>query len=235
MEAAAKLASARVVVALAVQRLAEVAPQISKHRAQHVVVLHESSRAFLGVVKFADIAGRSDASRRILADLISPVKPMVVRSTESADAIASAFEEHRLGEAVILDGDNLYAGLITAESVLEWLVGERRRVRAELQESLATKSRFLHAVSHELRTPLTPVLLISSAQALNQDLAEAVRRDFRTIKKHITREPKLISDLIAVAAKAPPAAAPDSMASESVNPKSPLLSFRDGRGRRSTL
>ena len=126
MANAAYLLSDRVATGFPDERLADVALRISRANAHHLVVIHESNKAFLGLIKLADIAAHRDPGNRILGDLISRTPPVVVGVKESAQVIAEMFEQHRLGEAIVTD-HGAYVGIITAESVLQWNRQQRNR------------------------------------------------------------------------------------------------------------
>lgn len=70
------------------------------------------------------------------------------------------------------------------------------QAKAAAEAANRSKDQFLAALSHELRTPLNPALLIASASAENPELPEAVRSDFKTIRKNIELEARLIDDLL---------------------------------------
>ncbi len=73
-----------------------------------------------------------------------------------------------------------------------------RVVEADLQTANQSKDRFLAFLSHELRTPLTPVLLTSSAMAVDERLPEDVRSDARMINRNIAMQMRLVDDLLDV-------------------------------------
>lgn len=207
---AAQLVCRRVATGLADEKLAEAAARIVSAGAHHCVVLHEENKRFLGLIRLADIAGRTDPGRRILGDLVSGPTPVSVHADESAVKVAERFEAQALGEAVVVDDHGGFLGLITAESVLEWSLGEHRRVelrmredeeilratQAQLQAALTSKDEFLAMLSHELRTPLNPILLIASEAARDDSLPEETRSDFATIEDNTLLEARLIDDLL---------------------------------------
>ncbi len=74
---------------------------------------------------------------------------------------------------------------------------KREKVVREMAEAAGrAKDDFLAVLSHELRTPLNPVLLIASDSAENDELAPAVRAQFKTILQNIEVEARLIDDLL---------------------------------------
>jgi CheY-like chemotaxis protein/CBS domain-containing protein len=118
------LISINVAVGLVYERLSEVARRIAASRSHYCVVLGDDGRTFMGLVRLADVAGRSNPGNRILGDLVGQITPLVVRSTEPAEGVAALFVQHSLGEAIVLDAEDHYVGLITSESVLAWSVRE---------------------------------------------------------------------------------------------------------------
>jgi signal transduction histidine kinase len=207
---ALELISTRVVVGRANDRLPDVAGHLARVGTHHLVVLHETTGHFIGVVRLADVAWRANASTRILGDLVSSVRPITVRPEESADAVSELFQKHQLGETAVVAEDGGYLGLITSESVLGWNYKELQRIqnllrleeeslgliKANLQAVAAEKERYLATLSHHLRSPLNPVLLIASARANNDQLPEEIRRDFRTIAANAAAGAKAIEDLV---------------------------------------
>jgi signal transduction histidine kinase len=86
-----------------------------------------------------------------------------------------------------------------------WPVVERSRTEEALKiardQAVAAsqaKDNFLARLSHELRTPLNPVLLRASVAAQDEDLAPAIRDEFRSIESCIRVEVRLIDDLLDV-------------------------------------
>ena len=124
---AANLISKHVATGRLDERLADVAARITAARSHHCVVLREDGVSFFGLVRFSDIATRANQGLRILGDLVAPVSPLIIRSNEDATRVADLFEQHSVGEAVVLGDNDHYLGLITAESVLEWTRNELRR------------------------------------------------------------------------------------------------------------
>lgn len=110
------------------ERLSDVAERIVSNRSNHCVVLADGGKKFVGLLRLADVARYSSAGTRILGDLLGPVGPVTVQSTEPAPAIADLFEAHDLSEAVVLENSTgNFLGLITAESVLVWSRRELKR------------------------------------------------------------------------------------------------------------
>lgn len=127
MVTAGALISLRVVLASPEDRLTDVATRMKASGAHHCVVAEGMGRHFVGLVRLADVAHYAHGGNRILADLVAPVQPVRVHASEPAQAIADLFVQHRLSEAVVVDDAERYVGLATAESVLEWAVGELKR------------------------------------------------------------------------------------------------------------
>jgi signal transduction histidine kinase len=199
----ADLASRRVVVGRIAEKLADVAARVNLGGTHHCVVLDDAGQRFVGLIQFADVVGRSQAGNRILGDLVSSVQPIRVRPHDTAAQVATLFERHELTEAVLVDGDDHYLGLITAQSVLEWSRQEYLRSQTDLAAALdrvrqasQAKDHFIAAVSHELRTPLTPVLLVASAGAADPSLSPELQRHFQMIAEHVTHEAQLVDELL---------------------------------------
>lgn len=210
MTTALELISHHVVVGRANERLPDVAAQLARLGTHYLVVLHEATGQFIGLVRLADVAWRANAGTRILGDLVSSVRPVTVHPGESATAVSGLFQLHRLGEIAVIAEDGNYVGLITIESVLAWNCAELRRIqnllrleeesleviRASLQAATTEKEKYLTKLSHTLRSPLSPVMLLASARAANDKLPEDIRKDFRTIAASAAAEAKMIDELI---------------------------------------
>lgn len=126
---AAQLVSSRIVTGTVTQRLVDVAAELRAVGAHHCVVLAEETPAFVGLIRLEDLASCANSGNRILADLVSSIRPISVRSGEDANALASMFERHGIYEAVVLEPDGAYVGLITAESFAQWSIREQRRMQ----------------------------------------------------------------------------------------------------------
>ena len=121
MALAKDLLSKRVAVGYAEEHLKALVPRLAEHRAQLAVVLERGTECFLGLVGLEEVSARQGAGTRILADLISPILPLVFSENETADNIARLLVEHDVSEAVIESVDNRFLGVVTSESVFAWL------------------------------------------------------------------------------------------------------------------
>jgi CheY-like chemotaxis protein len=124
---AAALCTNRVVTGTVEERLADLAARMKAGSTHYCLVLDESRRKFAGLIQLSDLVGVAFPANRILGDLIGGIQPVFVRPEESASHIAALFERHTLNEVVVIDDEGLCRGLITAQSVLQWTVGELRR------------------------------------------------------------------------------------------------------------
>ncbi len=152
MASAKSLISSRVVVGFAEERLSDLATRISAKRAHWCVVLENHTNRFLGLVRLAELATKTNLASRILADLISPVQPLRVREDEPAADVARLLEQHEVDEAVIATSDGHFVGLITIDSVFAWLRAEHSAEKG-------------FAGSPSLHRAVDSVLFIASAQA----------------------------------------------------------------------
>jgi CheY-like chemotaxis protein len=121
MALAKDLLSKRIAVGYGEEHLKDLLPRIAEHRAQLAVVLERGTDCFLGVIGLAEVAARQSSGTRILADLISPVLPLVFSENETADNIARLLLEHDVSEAVVESVNNRCLGVVTSESVFAWL------------------------------------------------------------------------------------------------------------------
>lgn len=121
MAFARDLLSKRVAVGYAEEHLKDLVPRLAEHRAQIAVVLERDTECFLGLVGLEEVSAYQGAGTRILADLISPIMPLVFSENETADNIARLLVEHDVSEAVIESVDNRFLGVVTSESVFAWL------------------------------------------------------------------------------------------------------------------
>lgn len=146
------------------ERLADVAPRLTKVGGHHCAVFERVGEKFLGLVRMVDVAAYANPGNRLLADLIASVEPLRVRSDESAESTAEIFEQYGLAEVVVVDPFGAFVGVATAQSALAWTVRELRRKNAELA---------LRAVSQESLESLTetatpdglPVLVVEDHES----------------------------------------------------------------------
>ncbi|MEO7598193.1 MAG: ATP-binding protein [Opitutus sp.] len=200
---AGDLISPRVVVGHSEDRLGDVAAAMKVLGAQHCAVTDRSLGTLVGVVRLADVAGFASAGNRILGDLVSPVQPLAIRTSEPAQSIIELFTRHQISEACVVNERGGYVGLATAESVLMWAIDELKnrddlldQTRSRLESASSAKDQFIAALSHELRTPLNPVVLLASEGAANQELPEPIREQFNAIATSALLEASLIDDLL---------------------------------------
>lgn len=203
MPTAHDLIAKKVAEGVETDRLGDLAVKIQTQDVHYCVVVSASDHHFVGLVRLAEVAVRSHAPNRILADLISPVKPLIVRANEPAAQVAQLFSQYQISEAVVLDARGTYLGLITARNVLEWSERQRERAeislreaRAQLEAAKRAETQLIERLSHELRTPLVPVLLLASQGAADPSVPSTLRRNFEDIAEFVAHEARLIDDLL---------------------------------------
>ena len=178
---AENLISKNVATGLLDERLADIAARITAARSHHCVVLREDGVSFFGLVRFSDIAARANPGLRILGDLIAPVSPLIIRSHENAERVADLFEQHSVGEAVVLGDNDHYVGLITAESVLAWTRNELRRSACNPEVETAASDTTVYKSEPDnrganSRSTLGSILLVEDHEPSRNALAQILRR-----------------------------------------------------------
>lgn len=131
----------RIVVGFPEERLGEIARKMALVSAQHCVVLDVSQRSVLGLIRLTDVAARTFAGNRILAELVSSVLPLTVSDTEPASEVAELFIEQGIYEAVVMSAAGTFVGLISAESAFAWLYQERQMAQQQVEELQADRAR----------------------------------------------------------------------------------------------
>ena len=179
---AVDLISTNVATGLVYEMLSEVAFRISATRSHYCVVLGDDGSSCIGVVRLADIAERTNPGSRILGDLVGQITPMTVRSDEPAEAVAALFVQHGLGEAIVVNSENRYAGLITSESVLAWSV-KALQLKANAAEPVAelpplppSVIRYVPGAPAEATTPKRLILVVEDHPASRSALLLILRR-----------------------------------------------------------
>ncbi len=140
MTTAVQLISKRVVTGQSEDRLADVAKRMRECSAEVCVVLSEARR-FLGLVRLADVAMRTSAGRRILADLIAETPPLQVDEATPASSIPDLFSQRSVYDVVVVSGESEYVGVITAESLFDWMRIEQAKAQKELEVLLDERER----------------------------------------------------------------------------------------------
>lgn len=140
MTTAGQLLSKRVVTGRAEDRLSDVAMRMRDCSAQMCVVLSEAGR-FLGLIRLPDVAMRTGAGQRILADLLTAPPPLQVDRATPAETIPELFNQNRVHDAVVISGDGQYVGVITAESLVDWMHQEQVNARHEIELLLEERER----------------------------------------------------------------------------------------------
>jgi Mg/Co/Ni transporter MgtE len=103
----------------ATDRPDDVRDQIASRDATHCAVIDHSKR-FVGIVRLREIAGKSP--HRIFADLITYPTPLDVHESLDANLVVKLMEARGSLEIAVLTRSGKYVGLITRESLLEWVV-----------------------------------------------------------------------------------------------------------------
>jgi signal transduction histidine kinase len=193
MTRAGDLLSPRVVVGYEEDHLADVAARMRDTDALRCVVLEPISKRFRGVIRLAETALRASAGNRILADLVSDVRPLAVRAAEPADLVCELIERHGLSEVVVIDGENQYIGLVCAEDAFRWLLAENRAAHARLAGLHAVQTRLGELLERkveqrtaELRAAVEAFR--SSSVALSHDI-RAPLRSIRGLAEILATEP----------------------------------------------
>ena len=88
--------------------------------------------------------------------------------------------------------------VITDNTHLRKLEGERARALAELQEADRRKNEFLAMLSHELRNPMAPILTAVEILGLAPNDAEATTNARAVIQRQIAHMKRLLDDLLDV-------------------------------------
>ena len=88
--------------------------------------------------------------------------------------------------------------LETSRAELVEALVDNRHARAEVEQALEAKDRFLAILSHELRTPMTPVVMALHALERSTDLPPAARGTLDLIRRNVKAELRLIDDLLDV-------------------------------------
>ncbi|PTY07790.1 hypothetical protein DB347_06075 [Opitutaceae bacterium EW11] len=133
MKTAGQLVSQRVVTGFPEQRLAYVAPEIQRVGAHYCAVLEPRTVQLIGIVRFSNIVAHASTATRIFADLMEDPPLHQVREDESAEAVSRIFEQANPEEITVLSRSGEYAGLITRESLSDWLIEAERRRKRELE------------------------------------------------------------------------------------------------------
>ena len=157
--------SARVVMGAPDERLSDVANRMVLRQAQHCVVLDQPLGRALGLIRFVDVAARSSAGNRILADLISEVAPLKVTAHEPASEIAALLESTGIGEAIVEAEDGSFIGLVTIESAFKWMLQEHREARSALEDLLDERRRLNEICDLVVRDVLAPAEAIARIAA----------------------------------------------------------------------
>jgi signal transduction histidine kinase len=169
---------------MADERLRDVAGRMGAASADHCVVIDQKRRTVLGLVRLREVALRTNAGNRILADLVSPIIPVTVAPEEPVESVLELVERKGIAEALVIDPDGGYVGLITAESALTWLHGQHRADRREFEQSLSETQRLNLVVerkAEERRDALRSAMDKFQTACLN--LSHDVRPPLRSIEE----------------------------------------------------
>lgn len=187
------LLSTRVVVGAEEDHLPDVAARMRASQAERCVVLDPVSGRFRGVIRLADVALRSAAGNRILADLVADVAPLAVREDEPAQLVCELIERHGLAEIVVIRADGAYLGLICAEEAFRWLLAENRSAQARLAGLHAVQTRLGEVLERKVEERTAELRSVvdafrSGALALAHDIRTPLRA-IRGLAEIIAEEP----------------------------------------------
>lgn len=183
MVTARDLLSSRAVVGAEEDHLPDIAARMRASQAERCVVLDPATGRFRGVIRLADVALRSAAGHRILADLVTATAPLAVREDEPAQIVCELIERHGLSEIVVIRADGTYLGLICAEEAFRWLLAENRSAQARLAGLHAVQTRLgevLERKVEERTAELRSVVDAFRSSALT--LAHDIRTPLRAIR-----------------------------------------------------
>lgn len=174
------LLSQRVVVVRPEQRLADVATALRGARAQYCAVVEEETGVFTGLVYLGEIAGFSNASSRIFADLAGDTPWRRVSEETPADHILDELSNDKEAVFVVLDAREAYTGVITMESAWGWLVRSqalRQRWLEKVFEEQRRLSDFLERKIEQRTASLRTALddFRSSSARLSHDIGGPLR------------------------------------------------------------
>ncbi len=214
MDTLGELISRRVVTGFAEQRLSLLADAIRGCDAQYCAVI-APRRELLGIIRFSDVAARTETSNRILSDLMRPCVKTVL-DLAPAEEIQQYFEAAGMQEICVQNAGGEFVGLITPESFAGWLLRKEQLHRLELVNLLAEHRRlakFLEdkiaariamargalndfeevcvSFSHDVRPALQSIQEFS--QMLTAEAGEPRRRDAAAMIQHIAAKTDMLA------------------------------------------
>lgn len=185
MITAADVMSKRVVLGTPEERLADVAARMLQRQAHHCVVLDGRRNYALGLVRFVEVACRTSAANRILADLVSEVKPLKIPAHQPARDVLDLLARSGCSEALVETADGAYAGLVTLESASLWLLEENRLARSALEEHLAERDRLNGLLEQKVEQRTAEVrAALEAFRFASLTLSHDVRAPLRSIQGH---------------------------------------------------